>query len=190
MMIFLDPDINNSDEIISLGDYYSVNDSRFKTDWHSKAILNIKYKHDEDSDPQPWKQRNKTMALGNFRRRLDAMLSKDIAIAVVPPHGLSSSPSGIQELARLLAVKPRIDATWCLVRHTAIDKQARGGARSVYQHLQTIRVERAELILGRKVLLLDDVTTSGKSLEACKLLLLNAGAAIVKCAALGKTVSL
>jgi hypothetical protein len=110
MMIFIDPEINDSDDIFSLGDYYSVNDSRFSADTHSKATLNIKYKHDEDADPQAWKQQNKTIALGNFRPRLDSMLSRDIAIAVVPPHGLSSShsgsPSGIQELGRLLAVKP------------------------------------------------------------------------------------
>jgi predicted amidophosphoribosyltransferase len=41
--------------------------------------------------------------------------------------------------------------------------------------------------MGREVLLLDDVTTSGSSLEACKRLLLDAGAAAVKCAALGRT---
>jgi predicted amidophosphoribosyltransferase len=74
-----------------------------------------------------------------------------------------------------------------LVRHTAIDKQARGGARSVEQHLRTIRVERADLIIGRKVLLLDDVTTTGKSPEACRKLLLDAGVASVKCCAYRKS---
>jgi len=189
-MIFLDRKINDSDDIFGLGVYYPVTDYRFRDDKHSKAILNIKYRHDDDPDPQPWKQRNKTIALSNFHRRLDSMLSREIAIAVVPPHEPSSSPSGIQELARRLAVNGRIDATRCLVRHKTIPKQAAGGARSLDRHLRTIRVEHEELIIGREVLLLDDVSTTGRSLEACKRLLLDAGAAAVKCAALGKTASL
>src|SRR5262245_28461997 len=189
-MVFLNSEVNDSDDIFSLGIYYPVADSRFRTDSLSKAILNIKYRQDDDPDPQPWKQRNKTIALENFRRKLDSMLSREIAIAVVPSHKPSSNLTGIQELARRLAANGRIDATSCLVRHKSIPKQAKGGTRSVERHLQTIRVEHAELIIGREVLLLDDVTTTGKSLEACKQLLLAAGAAAVKCVALGRTTPL
>lgn len=53
--------------------------------------------------------------------------------------------------------------------------------------MNSIRVEHAELIQGREVLLLDDVTTSGNSLVACRQLLLEAGAARVKYMALGRT---
>src|SRR5262245_49608681 len=140
MMIFLDQEINDSDEIFSLGIYYPWKDPRSKTDRHSNDILDLKYREEEEADTKrlEWKGPKKQRAIDNFRRRLDAMLSLDIAITVVPPHQVYSRPSGIQELARLLASNDRIDATRCLVRHTAIDKQSLGGARSLEQHMETI----------------------------------------------------
>lgn len=187
-MIFLDPQTEASAEIFTLGTYYPVHDPRFRNHALSKAILNIKYRHGEEPDSQPWKQRNKSIALEQFRRRLDPLLAQGIAIAVVPSHQPAASPSGIQELAQRLAANNRVDATGCLVRSRAIPKQAQGGVRSVERHLRTIEVRQVEMISGREVLLLDDVSTTGRSLEACKQLLLAAGAAAVKCAVLGQTV--
>jgi hypothetical protein len=187
-MIFVDPTTEASDEVFSLGVYYPVKDPRFSSDGHSKAILKIKYRHGEEPDSQPWKQGNKTIALANFYRRLDGLLAPGIAIAVVPSHKTFLNPSGIQELAQRLAANQRIDATGCLIRRKAIPKLAKGGNRSVVRHLETIEVQHAELITGRDVLLLDDVTTSGGSLDACRQLLLGAGALAVKRAVLGTTV--
>jgi predicted amidophosphoribosyltransferase len=188
-IIFLNPKIDASEDTFHLGVYYPVGHPDFHNDPFSKAILNIKYRHGEDPDPQPWKQANKTRALRNFHQKIDPLLAPGIAIAVVPSHNTTTSPSGIQELAQMLAANGRVDATSCLVRHKSISKQATGGARSVKRNLQTIRVENADLIVGKEVLLLDDVSTTGSSLEACKQLLLAAGASSVKCAVLGKTVS-
>jgi predicted amidophosphoribosyltransferase len=187
-MIFVDPEIEASQETYAIGVYYPTAHEQFKNSNLSKAILNIKYRHGEDADSQPWKQRNKTLALAAFYRRLNPMLAPGIVIVAVPPHDPASSRSGIQELAQNLAANGRIDATGCLVRRTAIPKLARGGARTLERHLRTIAVENVELIHGREILLLDDVSTSGRSLEACTQLLMEAGAAAVKCAVLGKTV--
>ncbi|HYX27303.1 MAG TPA: phosphoribosyltransferase family protein [Pyrinomonadaceae bacterium] len=187
-MIFVDPTIEASQELFALGVYFPTTHEQFKSDGLSKAILNIKYRHGEDPDSQPWKQRNKTIALAAFHRKLNPMLAQGIAITAVPPHDPASSRSGIQELAQKLAANGRTDATGCLVRWVAIPKLATGGDRAVEQHLRSIRVETVELIRGREVLLLDDVSTSGGSLEACKQLLMQAGAAAVKCAVLGRTV--
>ncbi len=54
-------------------------------------------------------------------------------------------------------------------------------------HLNSIRVERAEEIRGRRVLVLDDVMTTGDTLRSCRQLLLEAGARGVTCLALTKT---
>jgi len=62
-MIFLDPAIDGSDDLYTLGNYSPVNDPQFKQDDFSKRLLAIKYRHDSDPDPQPWKQRKKTQAL-------------------------------------------------------------------------------------------------------------------------------
>lgn len=186
-MIFLDPAIDGSDDLYTLGKYYPVTDPQFKQDDFSKRLLSIKYRHESDPDPQPWKQRNKTRALRWLFQQIDPLLSKDFAIAVVPSHDPAAGLSGIHQLAQALARQNRLDATACLVRFRKIPKLATGGSRSVARHMSSIRVEHAEIIQGREVLLLDDVTTSGNSLVACKVLLLEAGAARVKYMALGRT---
>jgi predicted amidophosphoribosyltransferase len=186
-MIFLDPLINDSDDVYSLGPYYPSKDPQFSKDSFSKTVLKIKYRHDSDKDPQAWKLRNKTLAIREVLRRIDPLVSKNIAIAVVPSHDKAGSVSGIHQLAKALAGNGRIDATECLVRHKKIRKLALGGSRSVETHLNSIRVEGADAIQGREVLLLDDVATSGNSLEACRQLLLAAGAERVKCMVLGRT---
>lgn len=186
-MIFLDPAIDGADNLYSLGKYYPVTDPQFKEDDFSKTLLAIKYRHDSDPDPQPWKQRNKTRALRWLFQQIDPLLSQNIAIAVVPSHDPAAGFSGIHQLAQALARQSRIDATACLVRFRKIPKLATGGSRSVARHMSSIQVEHPEIIQGCEVLLLDDVTTSGNSLVACRLLLLEAGAARVKYMALGRT---
>jgi len=186
-MIFLDPVIDSSDNLYTLGNYYPVSDPQFKKDDFSKRLLAIKYRQDIDPDPQPWKQRNKTRALRRLFQQIDPLLSSDIAIAVVPSHDPAAGISGINQLTQALARQSRIDATVCLVRFRKIPKLATGGSRSVARHMRSIRVEHPEIIQGREVLLLDDVTTSGNSLVACRQLLLDAGAARVKYMALGRT---
>ena len=170
-MIFLDPAIDGSDNLFTLGKYYPVTDPQFKQDDFSKRLLAIKYRHDSDPDPQSWKQRNRTHALRRLIQQLDPLLSPDIAIAVVPSHDPAAGISGIHQLAQALARQSRIDATECLVRFKQIPKLATGGSRSVARHMSSIRVEHAEITQGREVLLLDDVTTSGNSLVACRRLL-------------------
>jgi predicted amidophosphoribosyltransferase len=88
----------------------------------------------------------------------------------------------------LLARRNRTDATACLIRHTTINKLATGGDRSIEVHLNSIKVQNPNLIKDKRILLIDDVTTTHNSLFACKQLLLEAGAAQVYCLALGQTV--
>ena len=99
--------------------------------------------------------------------------------------------TGLKRLVRRLVANndaDRVDATSCLVRARHFDKLAHGGDRSIDVHLKSIVVVHEELIEDEEVLVLDDVTTSGNSLEACKQLLLQAGARRVQKLALGKTV--
>ena len=186
-MIFLDRTIDDSDDFYVLGKYYPSTDPKFKEDDFSKTLLALKYRHDTDAKPEEWKQRNRDRALQRFLQELDTLLSPDIAIAVAPSSDPDASLSGIHELAQALAAKGRVDATECLVRFEKIEKLATGGSRSINGHLNSVRVDHSELIQDREVLLLDDVTTSGNSLSACRQLLLKAGAKRVKCMALGRT---
>jgi predicted amidophosphoribosyltransferase len=127
-------------------------------------------------------------AFRHYLKEFDEKLPADSVLCAVPSH----APGGdgeVRELARRLAGRRdrRTDATACLVRHTKIQKLSEGGCRRPEMHLRSIRVEQADLIRGRDVILIDDVTTTGNSFKACRQLLLDAGAASVHCVALSKT---
>jgi predicted amidophosphoribosyltransferase len=120
---------------------------------------------------------------------LDPLLEPGIALAVVPPHRAYQAFWPTRTLARQLAGEQgRIDATACLVRHTSIRRITFGGPSTRALHRQTIRVEKAELVAGQRVLLLDDIARSGASLRTCQELLYEAGAAFVQAVALGQVV--
>lgn len=167
--------------IHSLGEYHPY--TRYKlmggdpADWpeHSSMILNLKKRY--------------SSAVDYFFGHLEPRVKKAEAVAAVPGHdAASTTASGICLLGRRLAGSSEcVDATGCLVRHTTIAKKATGGDRSIEVDLASIEVRQPDLIYGRKVLLLDDVKTSGNSLLACRQLLLQAGAAKVVMVAMGRT---
>lgn len=171
----------NGETIHSLGEYHPWTEHKMLggtgADWpeHSAQILRLKKRY--------------ASAVDYFFGHLESRVKKSEAIAIVPGHDATSTvASGACLLARRLAEACGcIDATGCLVRHTTIEKKATGGDRSIDVDLNSICVHDAELIQGRKVLLLDDVKTSGNSLLACKRLLLDAGAAKVVMVAMGRT---
>ena len=140
-------------------------------DQFSKKILDLK--------------RNSESRIDYFMQELNPRMGSNFAIVVVP----SSDPEkqqGIRTLGIKLAnaAPGRVDANGCLVRTRSLPEEYK---RDINYQLQSINVTDTDLITGRKVLLLDDVSTSGISLEACKKLLLDAGAVEVQCAVLGKT---
>jgi predicted amidophosphoribosyltransferase len=123
-----------------------------------------------------------------FKELVEPELQDGIAIVTVPSHDPAKPGLALKTLAAALAQNGnRIDASDCLVRTKKIDKLARGGDRSKEVHLKSISVTQPDLIKGRHVLLLDDVTKTGNSLHACRELLLAAGAKSVECATMGKT---
>jgi predicted amidophosphoribosyltransferase len=124
-----------------------------------------------------------------FADYLAPKLNVSEAIAVVPSHNANKGPGGLHALvSKLLETKCDIaDASQTLVRHTTIPKLATGGDRNKNVHLDSIHVPDNSTVVGKRVLLLDDVLTSGNSMLACCEILLGAGAAKVVCLALGKT---
>lgn len=126
-------------------------------------------------------------AINYFFKHLDSFVRKDCPIATVPSSNPENIDTGICQIAILLSQHSRINATSCLQRHTKVEKKSRGGNRSIDIDLSTINVNNKEIIKGKYVLLLDDVTTSGNSLYACEQLLLQAGAMKVLKLALGRT---
>ena len=137
-----------------------------------------------------WDLKNRNpLVIEYFADCISSNLQGDFdCIVVVPPHHNEKDNSGIKILAQKVVEKKKlIDATSCLIRHKTIDRLLTGGNRSLETHLQSIKVVIQEVIKGKKLLLIDDVSTTGNSLHACQKLLESAGANSVKCFVLGKT---
>jgi hypoxanthine phosphoribosyltransferase len=167
----------NLPEIFYLGVYEPITGECDDLDftWYRSKIWNLK--HCEPS------------ALEAFADCISSNLGNDFdCLAVIPSHHTGIDASGIRSLCKEISKRMKlVDATSCLIRHETIDKLSTGGDRNIERHLNSIKVVDKELIEGKKVLLFDDVTSTGNSLKACKELLESAGAKAVKCFALGKT---
>ena len=116
---------------------------------------------------------------------------EEIAIATVPAHTPFELNSGIRGLADSLvkSKKNYIDAVQCLKRFEQVAQSSQTrGCRSKEAHLKSIRVIDRQSIENKNVILMDDVITTGSSVNACKELLQEAGAKEVKVLCLGKTI--
>lgn len=94
----------------------------------------------------------------------------------------------MSRLGELLAQNGRVDKVYYLNRNNSIEKLAMGGLRSKEVHLQSVQTLQDVDITNDIVLLMDDVTTTGNSLYACREILLERGAEIVEMFALGKAI--
>lgn len=162
-------------EIIYLLDYhpwYGGNNPSF--DEKSRFLLDLKD--------------DKKNAVERAFASIDPHIAAGLSLAVVPGHDPDKIAGGLRRLVGLFGANGRVDANTCLVRTKKIAKLAHGGNRSIQTHLDSIEVLDAHLIAGADVLLLDDITTSGNSLLACRQLLQAAGAGNVQMLAFGKTV--
>lgn len=179
-MVFVNESWNNTDEIIVYSNYHKYwldKERRIKNplfDVYSGKILDLKD--------------GKNQAINYFYNLLDAEICSDVAICVVPSSNAENSESGIAKLGHMLAGNGRRDRVDFLRRSESITKLATGGNRSRQLHLQTIQTSENMDISGDVVLLIDDVTTTGNSLYACKEILLQAGADTVEMFALGKAI--
>ncbi len=122
-----------------------------------------------------------TLAIENMY--LTPTAKKDI-IAIV--NGEKTTKDVIEELDKKYGVH-RIDKIDFLLREKTISKLAIGGERSYQNQIDSIKVNPGMSVSGDVILLVDDVTTSGKSLQACRDILLENGATRVAMFALGES---
>jgi len=145
---------------------------------HTLRIESLKYRKEPD-------------AIQYFLSKLDPILPHGNPITIVPSADPDNRSSGLTDLVGELAKNDRIDATSCLVRHKKIPPSALAGnykeRTNEARHYDSIRVEHEDVIKGKAVLLIDDITTTGTTLKACRKLLLNSGASEVVCIVLGRT---
>jgi predicted amidophosphoribosyltransferase len=131
-------------------------------------------------------------AVEDFAVGLDKLkLPPGTILAIVPGHKSTDSNQGspLARVAHALADADRriVAQVDTLIRFKNIDKLAKGGDRSVQQHLNSMRVNIQARLNGATVLLLDDTVTTGHSIEAARALISHAGAAVAA-VGLGRTV--
>ncbi|MDD3021224.1 MAG: phosphoribosyltransferase [Alphaproteobacteria bacterium] len=178
MPVYLSGEDNNS-SIKKIGKYFpwhphkAMGGSSVNYDKYSKSILDFK--------------EGKSGELNKFLDLINPLLGSNFLICVALSHVAYAAPGPLHKLSNLLPSlgSERIDASNTLIRFKTIDKLSRGGSRSLDTHMQSIKIYNPEIIRGKDILLIDDVTTSGNSLGACKTLLLAAGVKSVQCLALG-----
>lgn len=179
-MVFRNEEYNGTGEIIVYGYYHPYWDDKDagirnkNFDFFSRKILDLKC--------------GKESAIKYFYDMIDPEINSGVTICVVPSSDPDNIDSGISKLGSMLASNGRKDLVYYLRRHTPITKLAYGGNRSMDVHYKTIdTLERID-ITGEIILLMDDVTTTGNSLRACRDILIDRGANDVEMLALGQTV--
>jgi predicted amidophosphoribosyltransferase len=125
-------------------------------------------------------------AINHFARQLSRWraLPNGAVLCVVPPLRPGAVVSGIRQAAlRLCELGEWLDGTHCLTRTRAFDERTgEHPEASLMRQLTTLAVRDTELIQDRQVVLLTDISRSGKTLRAGEMLLLRAGAReVAKC---------
>lgn len=108
-------------------------------------------------------------------------------ICCVPSHTANISNNGslalmIKEICKNTTY---IDGSQLLIRNKSIPAQKNQSKRFEETHIDSINISGD--VKGKKIILIDDITTSGSSLRANKKILLNAGASSVICFAFSKS---
>lgn len=158
------------DNVLYLYPYYSMNDKEdemskkvyqvFKKDWgtHFNDIYNDLCSAIESYGPQQ-----------SFR-------GANIAITVMPSHSKGKYGENLLKMANCLARKFRYTNESNLIQRTADKKKStEGGERSVAAHLATLGLGHS---INKEIgmyIILDDITTTGSSLEAARQLLTRNG---------------
>lgn len=153
--------------------YYGGTNPNF--DQYSGLLLDVKEQFKRGIDP--------------FTKILKSQLSysEEYVICVIPSHEVGIKLTGIKTIAKILCVPPIIDGTNLIIRTKEMPKKATGGIRDLQSEIDSLTINNKKIIKNKQVLLLDDITTTGTSLNAGKQILEDAGAEIVATLALGKT---
>ena len=112
----------------------------------------------------------------------------EYTVCIMPAHDRGKYSVGLRLLARFLVdAYGMTDGIELVQRIKTHDRNANGGDRSIAGQLQTLAIDDRYAVADKKILILDDVTTSGNSILAVKRLLTDRGNNWFVSIALGRT---
>jgi phosphoribosylpyrophosphate synthetase len=114
---------------------------------------------------------------------------KTFVICVVPSSSQGLENTAIRIVAKALCTGKIMDGTSCLYRRTRVGRKHLGESRTAKEDNASLEVHNKEIFKDKVVLLLDDITTHGDSLNVAANLLLKSGAESVCCLAAAKTIN-
>ena len=135
----------------------------------------MRYYRDDRENAIQFKRLNDEI-IKSIALEIEPFLNKNIVLCTVPSSTQLKIDTGINRLAKLLVTEGRINGIDCLVRFISRPKNSYGGDRGLQNQLNTLKSNNLDKIKNRTILLLDDVTKTGNSLEACFQILLKNGA--------------
>ena len=144
--------------------------------WNNKNCIRwLRTYRDDRSNAIQFKNCNKDI-IQSIVLEIETLINKNIVLCTVPSSTKGKFETGINNLTSLLAESGRTNGINCLVRHKARLKNSYGGNRNLQEQLDTISSNNEHIIKDRVILLLDDVTATGNSMEACSQILKKNGA--------------
>jgi ComF family protein len=176
---------------------YTRANAKRSGDFFSVCVSPLYYEGDVREAILRFKFRNATSYAGLFGRLIADCIRENLAgeyalISWVPLSAKRLRKRGYDQ-SMLLAMAAALElddvAVETLVKHT--DVPAQSGMGSAEKRRASISgsyaVSDAELVAGKRILLIDDIVTTGSTLSECARTLLGAGAEKVVCATLART---
>jgi len=168
------------EQIMPLYDYHSWDDGNNpRIDKATNNLINLK--------------QNRSSAVSYFSRVVRSQFVSLVCdepkvFCVVPSHTQNGvSPALMTVMGNIKEEFGFSNTTNLLTRTQTVAKSATGGDRSIQHHLESIAVTNPGIVQGKVVFLFDDISTTGNSMNACKQLLLEAGAQKVAMISFGQT---
>lgn len=169
--------------VLYLYDYFSV---RYKEhSGMSEKILRFK---EGDAQSIEYFVNVMSEAMDSYYNENEVHLS-DMLICVVPSHVKGMYSTGLVQMAKKLAAKYKMsNETNLIIRTKTHEKKSQGGNRDLDLMLDTLEVNQYVNVSGKDILVIDDVVTTGNSIEAVRRILKENGANQVFAQTLGKSI--